>query len=93
MLLCLLNNSMRAQDSINYKADTKTYVAVKDSTNNTITEYTYEDAKGNVYPIYISKNGRAFIIRTSRNGNEYKQYLVEEISRDLCSKLHIEYKE
>jgi hypothetical protein len=30
---------------------------------------------GNEYPIYVSKNGKYYIKRISKAGNEYKQYL------------------
>ena len=33
---------------------------------------------GNEYPIYISKNGKYYIKRVSKAGNEYKQYLKLE---------------
>lgn len=46
--------------------------------NDKKTEYTYKAKDGNVYPIYLSKNGKAFIIRISKKtGREYKQYLPE----------------
>jgi len=32
-------------------------------------------ADGNEYPIYVSKNGKYYIKRISKTGNEYKQYL------------------
>tara|TARA_R110000868_G_scaffold154729_1_gene380844 strand:+ start:5737 stop:6000 length:264 start_codon:yes stop_codon:yes gene_type:complete len=32
-------------------------------------------ADGNEYPIYVSKNGKYYIKRVSKTGNEYKQYL------------------
>jgi len=32
-------------------------------------------ADGNEYPIYVSKNGKYYIKRISKSGNEYKQYL------------------
>ena len=42
------------------------------------TEYTYTDKKGNVYPIYLSSTGKAFIVKTSKKtGKEYRQYLPE----------------
>lgn len=36
---------------------------------------TYTTAKGEVYSVYISAKGKLFVIRTSKNGNQYKQYL------------------
>lgn len=60
--------------------------------NDTQTEYTYT-IKDIVYPIWVTKNGRCYIVRTSKNGNEYKQYLEENISRQICKELGIEYVE
>lgn len=37
---------------------------------------TFTDQKGNVFNVYVSKNGKLFVIRTSKNtGKEYRQYL------------------
>jgi hypothetical protein len=36
---------------------------------------TFTDTKGNVFPVYVSKNGKLFVIRTSKTGTQYKQYL------------------
>jgi hypothetical protein len=41
----------------------------------TDTGKTFTDTKGNVFPVYVSKNGKLFVIRTSKAGNQYKQYL------------------
>lgn len=58
------------------------------------TEFQYKDTDGKTYPIYLSKNGRAYIIRTSqKSGNEYRKYLGEEISRDICKQLGVQYVE
>jgi hypothetical protein len=39
------------------------------------TRKTYTDTKGNVYPVMVSAKGKLFVIRTSKAGKEYKQYL------------------
>lgn len=37
---------------------------------------TFTDSKGTVWPVYLSVNGKPYIIRTSKkSGNVYKQYL------------------
>lgn len=36
------------------------------------TNYTYKDTDGKTYPIYVGKTGSCFIVRTSKNGNEYR---------------------
>ena len=42
----------------------------------TKTEYTYTDSKGNVYPVYLSSTGKAFIKKISKKtGKEYKYYI------------------
>lgn len=42
------------------------------------TEYVFKDAKGVSYPIYLSKGGKAYIIKISKKtGKEYKQYIPE----------------
>ena len=46
-----------------------------DSVGGKVTGSTFTTSKGDVYPIYLSVNGKAFVIRTSKNGNKYKQYL------------------
>lgn len=54
------------------------YIAVKSAASDEKakdTGKTYTDTKGNVYPVYVSKNGKLFVIRTSKTGNQYKQYL------------------
>ena len=58
----------------------------------TETKFTFKDKSGNIYPIYISKNGKCYIYRISKKtGNEYKYYLGEAISKDICKELGIEY--
>jgi hypothetical protein len=51
--------------------------AIKDSTKTDAkpTGKTYTDTKGTVYPVMISKNGKLFVIRISKAGNRYNQYL------------------
>jgi hypothetical protein len=56
------------------------------------TQYTFT-IKDNIYPIWITKNGRCYIIRTSKNGNQYKQYLNKDICLQICQEMNIEYKE
>ena len=56
------------------------------------TTYTYTDNKGKTYPIYVGSTGSCFVIKTSsKTGKEYRMYLGEEISRDVCRKMNITY--
>ena len=82
-----------AQES-NYKREGTNFTQVQPlkSSTDVQTMYTYT-VKDTVYPIWITKNGRCYIIRTSKNGNQYKQYLNKEICLQICQELGIEYKE
>ena len=51
----------------------------------TKTEYTYTDKKGQVDTVYLSKNGNAYIWKTSKKGNRYKKYLPE-VTKQLGTK-------
>lgn len=48
----------------------------------TKTSYTYT-IKGDKYPVYKSSRGAYFILRTSKNGKEYKQYLPKDVQAEL----------
>ena len=72
----------------------KTFEQVKKSSVKTEenTGFTYKDSKGNTYDIFIGKSGSCYIKKISKKtGNEYKQYLGEEISRQVCQSLGREY--
>ena len=54
----------------------------------TKTQYTFKDSKGNVYPVYLSASGKAFIKKVSKKtGKEYKQY-VPEIGKQINPKAY-----
>ena len=74
------------------KDNTFTQVRVKNQPKDSfsITPYTYTTLDGVKHPVYVSKKGKYFIIRTPKNGNKYRQYLknvqkqLEE--EKLCTK-------
>lgn len=80
-----------------YKREGNTFTAVQttgQAQKGTQTKYTWKDREGKTYPIFLSKNGRAYVIRTSKKtGNEYKQYLGEDISRQICKETGVKYVE
>ena len=56
----------------------------------TKTEYTWEDREGNKYPIFITKKGACYILRTSKKtGKEYKYYLPKDIQETIKKELNI----
>jgi len=77
-LLLLFISSFGYAQSIKQNADGNyTAVAKQDSTQAKNTLKTYTDTKGNIYPVWISKNGKLFIKRISKTTNKsYNQYLT-----------------
>ena len=75
--LLLILSSFQTVYSQKVSTDSKgNYIAVKATAETgKATGKTYTDSKGNVYPVYESKNGKLYVIRTSKTGNQYKQYL------------------
>jgi hypothetical protein len=95
MLFIGLNNSM-ANDSttfvVNGNMYSKIHTTNKQKAEPIQTPYVYQIG-GQELPILLSVNGRAYVIRVSQKGNEYKYYLGEDISRDICEKMGITYVE
>ena len=57
----------------------------------TQTKYTWEDKESNKYPIYITKKGACYVIRTSKKtGKEYKYYLPKDIQETIKKELNIQ---
>lgn len=79
-----------------YTRSGKTFIAISNeksrTTISTPTTYTYKDTDGKTYPIYVGKTGSCYILRVSKNGNEYRKYLGKEISAQICKEMGIEYK-
>lgn len=58
--------------------------------SDTQTKYTWEDKKGNKYPIYITKKGACYVLRTSKKtGKEYKYYLPKDVQAQIKQELGI----
>ena len=92
-LMCAIVVYANAQNYTK-STDGKTYSAVKKTTVSSEREtgFTWKDSKGNTYPIYMGKTGSCYIKKVSKKtGNKYKQYLGEEISRDICKQLNVKY--
>lgn len=79
------------------KREGKTFVQVStrgSKAEPTATPYTYTDSKGKSYPIFLTVNGRAYVNKVSgKTGNTYKYYLPEDVARQICSEMGVEYKE
>lgn len=77
-----MSQEVSKQDTAKYILEGTTFKS-NDSVSNskageTKTKYTYEDKKGQVYPVYLSKGGKAFVWRKSqKTGKDYRQYIPE----------------
>ena len=93
IMFALSTLTICAQGTYTRTGNNFTQVTVQKQSEATKTRLTYTTTKGEVFPIYLSKNGRAYIIRVSKKtGKEYKQYLGEEISREVCKEYKVTYK-
>lgn len=77
-LICLLSDNLFAQTKV-MKDASGNYVALKQtkkSDPDKLTGNTFTTSNGETLPIYVSENGKYYVLRTSKNtGNQYKQYL------------------
>lgn len=81
--ICLLLMGLAiAGNSQTVKKDANgNYYAVKmakDSTGGTETGKTFTATDGTKFPVMMSKNGKLYVIRQSKTGTTYKQYLKLE---------------
>lgn len=96
LLLVLLCVGLAA-NAQSYTREGNTFISStgeRNRTNNTITtDFKVKESDGKEYVVYCSKStGACFIKKLSRNGKEYKKYLGEDVSRQVCSAINIEYK-
>lgn len=96
ILTLMLGVGVNAQtQESTFKREGKTYSSVKKSTKSVEVEtgFTWQDSKGNTYPIYMNQtSGSCYVKRISqKSGNEYKYYLGPEISQDICNQLGVKY--
>lgn len=54
----------------------------------TKTDFTWKDSKGDEYPVYIAHTGSCFVIKNSKNGEDYRAYLGEEVSEQIRKELN-----
>lgn len=64
---------------------------VKSSVEKTNFTYTIQEK---AYPVFINtESGKCFINKvSSKTGKEYRYYLPEEVAKQICNELNIEYK-
>lgn len=92
LILCILLALFCITVNAEVKRDGDTFKVEQTSgASDTQTKYTWEDKDGNKYPIYITKKGACYVLRTSKKtGKEYKYYLPKEIQEQIKKELGIE---
>lgn len=81
IILTILFAGINSQAQKIKKDEQGNYIAVKYVREKAVekeTKSTYTNTKGEVFKVYESENGKLYIKKTSKAGNEYKQYLKIE---------------
>lgn len=85
-IFCLVSNAEVTRQGDTFKVEKTT-----STSNDAQTKYTWEDKEGNKYPIYITKKGACYILRTSKKtGKEYKYYLPKDTQETIKKELNIQ---
>lgn len=90
-LLIALSMSVASYAGVVRDGDTFKVEKTTSVNQDTQTKYTWEDKESNKYPIYITKKGACYVIRTSKKtGKEYKQYLPKNVQEQIRKELNIQ---
>lgn len=89
-LLVALSMSVAGYADVVRDGDTFKVEKTASVNQDTKTKYTWEDKEGNKYPIYITKKGACYVLRTSKKtGKEYKYYLPKDIQAQIKQEMGI----
>ena len=89
-LLIALSMSVTSYADVVRNGDTFKVEKTTSVNQNTQTKYTWEDKEGNKYPIFITKKGACYVLRTSKKtGKEYKYYLPKDIQSQIKQEIGI----
>lgn len=90
-LLVALSMSVASYADVVRDGDTFKVENTTSVNKDTKTKYTWEDKEGNKYPIYITKKGACYVIRTSKKtSKEYKYYLPKDVQETIKKELNIQ---
>lgn len=89
LAVCSMSAQSVSRSGNVFKAEKKTYVR-----DTLVTQYKYEDSRGNSYPIIVNKKtGSCYVCKLSKNNKFYRQYLNKDIKAQICKELNIKIKE
>lgn len=96
LMMILFSLTMSAQGVKAQSSFTKTgnaYTQKLDNPNHYLTQFTWEDKKGNIYPIWVNlKTGASFVKKKSqKSGKEYNSKLPEDVCIDVARRLGLNY--
>ena len=91
-ILFVIGVAVVSAQEIKREGNTFTQVSNIQQSHDIQTTYFYK-IKEMSYSIWITPKGRCYIVRLSKNGNPYKQYLNKDICLQICQEMNIEYKE
>lgn len=86
-LFCITVNAEVKREGDTFKVEQST------KASDTKTKYTWEDKQGNKYPIFITKRGACYVLKTSKTGKEYKYYLPKDIQAQIKQEMGIQTQE
>lgn len=91
-ILCILLALFCVTTNAEVKREGDTFKVEQTSkASDTKTKYTWEDKEGNKYPIYITKKGTCYVLRTSKKtSKEYKYYLPKDVQKTIKKELGYE---
>lgn len=96
ILLLLLLFVGAVANGQSYTREGNTYISsTGELTVNTAIETSFKakEKDGKLYTIYCSKrSGACFIKKVSKNGKEYRKYLGEKISKEICKEIGVVYR-
>ena len=92
MVFCALNVNAQVVRNGNTFVQTSSRSTSKDTL---VTKFTYEDSRGTPYKIIINRgSGRCYVWKKSgKTSRMYKQYMAEEVSRQVAKEYNINYTE
>lgn len=92
LILCILLALFCIAANAEIKRDGNTFKVEQTTKESDIkTNYTWEDKAGNKYPIFISKRGACYVLKTSKKtGKVYKYYLPKDIQETIKKELNIQ---
>lgn len=92
LIFCLILAAISLTSTAEVKREGDTFKVEQTSkASDTQTKYTWEDKENHKSPIFITKKGACYVLRTSKKtGKEYKYYLPKNVQETIKKELNIQ---